>query len=75
MYIGTGIQISQRQLKRWAGRENRFKIIVADFSSVFRSRQKFLCPIWKNTVLYIGIIATINSFRSTLASCEEDDVG
>jgi hypothetical protein len=52
MYIGTGIQISQRQLKGWVGRQNRFKIIVGDFSSVFLSRQKFLCPIWKNTVLH-----------------------
>ena len=32
MYIGTGIQISQRQLKGWAGRQNRFKIIVGDYS-------------------------------------------
>jgi len=39
MYIETGKHISQRQLKGCAGRQNRFKIIVGDFSSVFRSHQ------------------------------------
>jgi len=47
MCIGTGKQIIQRQLKGWAGRKNRFKIIVADFSSVSRSRQKFLSGLEK----------------------------
>jgi hypothetical protein len=35
MYIETGMHISQRLLKGWAGRQNHFKIIVGDFSSVF----------------------------------------
>ena len=52
MYNGTGIQISQRQLKGWAGRQNQLKIIVGDFSSVFRSRQDLKCQVWKNTVLH-----------------------
>jgi hypothetical protein len=59
MYIGTGIQISQRQLKGWAGRQNCLKIIVRDFSSVFHSRQDLKCQIWKNTVLFFEQYSTM----------------
>jgi hypothetical protein len=49
MYIGTGIHISQRQLKGWAGRQNRFKII--DFSSVSCSRQDPNVGLKKNSLI------------------------
>jgi len=52
MYIETGMHISQRQLKGWAGRQNRFKIIVGDFLSVYRSRQKFLSGLKKKVLYY-----------------------
>ena len=52
MYNGTGIQICQRQLKGCAGRQNQLKIIIGDFSSVFRSHQEIKCQVWKNTVLF-----------------------
>jgi hypothetical protein len=56
MYIGTGVHISQRQLKGWAGRQNDFKIIVGDFSSVYHSGQKFLSQVWKKSVLICVIM-------------------
>ncbi len=56
MYNETGIQISQRQLKGWAGRQNQLKIIVGDFLSVFCSRQDLKCQVWKNTVLLAKIL-------------------
>jgi hypothetical protein len=37
------------------------KIIVGDFSSVFRSRQDLKCQVWKNkTVILYGRSETIN---------------
>ena len=55
MYIGTVIHISWRQLKGWAGQQNCFKIIIGNFSSIFCSRQKFQCQVWKKSVLYVVI--------------------
>jgi len=47
-----------------AGRQNHFKIIVGDFSSVYRSRQKFLCPVEKKTVLFV-VVDEKNHFLQT----------
>ena len=42
-------------LSNWLVNINHLDLTRQNFSSVFRSRQKFLCPVWKKTVLVINI--------------------
>jgi hypothetical protein len=68
MYIGTGIQISQRQLKGWAGRQNYLKIIVGDFSRVVY--HGVTSSFFGIGILLVSDLLGFRYFRSVLLYCK-----